>query len=255
MVVIVRLGTAATHSTALRLIVALADVVVLGLFACLTVLLVAAVQDGRQPGSAMTLFRSACRALWSLLLCGVVAGLAFVVLGSISSIVVVLALSAIASSALGGHFTGSGSGSGLIVGLVVLLVVPIAAIVAELLLFAIWSVLVPVAVLERPGGLRAFKRSRELVRGHGVQVLVLFFALALPIALGGAVINGAVDGASTVATIAAKILLATLIAPIPVLATTVLYFELLSPTRTPAPPTRACLDPTGVGPTLSPPLE
>jgi hypothetical protein len=40
-------------------------------------------------------------------------------------------------------------------------------------LLIVWSVAIPVVVLERPGGLRALTRSSDLVRGHRWKVLVL----------------------------------------------------------------------------------
>jgi hypothetical protein len=43
-------------------------------------------------------------------------------------------------------------------------------IVPGLILLTIWSVAAPVLVIERPGVLRAFGRSRELVRGYGWPV-------------------------------------------------------------------------------------
>jgi hypothetical protein len=42
------------------------------------------------------------------------------------------------------------------------LVLPVVVLVPELFLCTIWSVFVAVAVLERPGGLGALGRSREL---------------------------------------------------------------------------------------------
>src|SRR5258707_3650383 len=52
-------------------------------------------------------------------------------------------------------------------------------IVPGLILLTIWSVAVPAVVIERPPGLAALGRSRELVRGNGWQgfggILVLDF--------------------------------------------------------------------------------
>ena len=49
------------------------------------------------------------------------------------------------------------AGIGIVIGFVLI-------IVPGLILLTIWSVAAPVVVLERPGGLRALRRSRELVQ-------------------------------------------------------------------------------------------
>ena len=102
----------------------------------------------------------------------------------------------------------------------VLLVIP------GLILLVIWSVVAPVTVLERPGVLAAFGRSRELVRGNGwnvfaviilvgVAVIVISLAAGLVAAslgsVGGALIQWAVTAA---------------VAPVSALAASVLYFAL-----------------------------
>jgi len=51
-------------------------------------------------------------------------------------------------------------------------------------------------------------------------------ALAIPLALAAAVVDAASGSASSVPGLAARVLVAALIAPIPVIAATVLYFEL-----------------------------
>jgi hypothetical protein len=118
-------------------------------------------------------------------------------------------------------------------------------IIPGLILLTLWSVVAPVTVLERPGILAAFGRSRELVRGNGwpvfgvivlVYVVVLAISLAAGIAstplgfLGRALINWAV----TVA-----------IAPVPALSASVLYFALRPGTPSPATTT---FGPTTVAP-------
>ncbi len=63
------------------------------------------------------------------------------------------------------------AGVGVVIGFILL-------IIPGLILLTIWAVSAPVVVLERPPGLKALGRSRELVRGNGWQVfgviLVLF---------------------------------------------------------------------------------
>jgi len=56
---------------------------------------------------------------------------------------------------------------------ILLLVVP------SLYLATIWAVLLPVVVVERPGVLNAFGRSRQLVRGNGWKVFATLLLLGL----------------------------------------------------------------------------
>ena len=73
------------------------------------------------------------------------------------------------------------AGLGILVGLV-LIVVP------GLILLTLWSVAAPVVVLERPGGLRALGRSRELVRGNGWNVFgVILVTVILVVVLSGVI--------------------------------------------------------------------
>jgi hypothetical protein len=89
-------------------------------------------------------------------------------------------------------------------------------------------VAVPVVVLERPPGLRALGRSRELVRGNGWQtfgvILILYFlVLVVSVAL-----QAAGNSAGTGVGIVVSVVVGVLTAPLPALALSVLYFELLS---------------------------
>jgi hypothetical protein len=99
-------------------------------------------------------------------------------------------------------------------------------IVPGLILLVIWSVVAPVTVLERPGILAAFGRSRELVRGNGwavfgviatvgVTVLVISFAVDLASAslgsVGRALVQWVVDA---------------FILPVSALSASVIYFAL-----------------------------
>jgi hypothetical protein len=102
----------------------------------------------------------------------------------------------------------------------------ILVIIPGLILLTIWSVVAPVTVLEHPGVFAAFGRSRALVRGHGwdvfgvivliyltvVVVSVLAGLIAAPLGAGG---RALVEWAVTV-----------LIAPVPALGASVLYFAL-----------------------------
>jgi hypothetical protein len=93
-------------------------------------------------------------------------------------------------------------------------------------LLAVWSVAVPVVVIERPGGLRALGRSSDLVRGHRwrVLVVVVLFWVTLGACSRALGLAGRVAGHGP--GLAAQLIVATLIAPIPLLGATALYFEL-----------------------------
>jgi len=102
----------------------------------------------------------------------------------------------------------------------VLLVVP------GLILVTIWAVFAPVVVLERPDGLGALGRSRELVRGNGWQVFaVVFFMFVLVGVLGGGLTVAAGLIGSGVGLVV-RLLVSVLISPLASLAAAVLYFEL-----------------------------
>jgi len=195
----------------------LVDLVLIGLFVCVVVLIAADVYDGGAPRDAVQLLRAACSALGPLLLVGVLAVLAITLLTSVASTILFVII--------GGMVLSAGVGVlGLAIGL---LLVPVLMLIPELFLITIWSVLAAVAVLERPGGLRAFARSRKLVRGNGWRVLALIIVLPLPLALATGELDRATRLAgATPATAAGLLVIAALITPIPALASTVLYFEL-----------------------------
>ena len=108
----------------------------------------------------------------------------------------------------------------------------IAIIVPGLILITVWSVIAPVVVLERPPGLRALKRSRELVRGNGWPVFGVILVLVVGVNVLADVIELIGDSAGTGAGIVVTVVVQILTAPLAALAASVLYFELLS--RAPA---------------------
>jgi uncharacterized membrane protein len=111
------------------------------------------------------------------------------------------------------------AGVGILIGFL-LIVVP------GLILLTIWSVAAPVVVLERPGGLRALGRSRELVRGNGWNVFAVILVLViLLVILAGALEIGAV-AVSTAVGVVVTVVVGILLTPISSLAAAVLYFEL-----------------------------
>ncbi len=93
-------------------------------------------------------------------------------------------------------------------------------------LLTIWSVTAPVVVLERPGRLRALRRSRTLVRGNRWRVFGVIALLAIPLGIASHALELVGSAAGHGPALAAKMLVAILVAPIPLLAATALYFEL-----------------------------
>lgn len=102
----------------------------------------------------------------------------------------------------------------------VLLVIP------GLFLVTIWAVFAPVIVLERPPGLGALGRSRELVRGNGWQVFGVIFVLFFLVAVVSGVVEYAAESAGTGAGIVVRVVIGVLTAPLSALAASVLYFDL-----------------------------
>ena len=114
-------------------------------------------------------------------------------------------------------------------------------IIPGLILITIWSVVIPVVVLEKPGVFASFGRSRELVRGHGWQVfgtLLLTWLIAVGIALVAGLI-AAVAGAGDAVVAVVNWLVTALTMPLVALVSSVLYFRLLAikgePTATQSP--------------------
>jgi hypothetical protein len=211
-------------SPELAIVAVIVNLVVIGLFVAVVVLVVADVYDSGSRRGARELLAGALAALGPLLLVGLLAGLLLTFLSAIATIILSILIASVVLNAGVGVL-------GLIVGL---LLVPVLVFVPELFLITIWSVLAAVAVLERPGGLRAFGRSRELVRGNGWRVLALILVLAFPLALAAGEIERIATTAGSAPATAIQLLVATLIAPIPAIIATILYFELRRGEPTPA---------------------
>jgi hypothetical protein len=99
-------------------------------------------------------------------------------------------------------------------------------IVPGLILFTIWSVAAPVVVLERPPGLRALGRSRELVRGNGWQVFGVILILDILVLVASGALELAAESAGTGAGLVVRVIVGVLTAPLAALASAVLYFQL-----------------------------
>jgi hypothetical protein len=111
------------------------------------------------------------------------------------------------------------AGVGILIGFI-LIVIP------GLILATMWSVAAPVVVLERPGGLRALRRSRELVHGNGWNVFAVILLLVILVGIVGSGIELAGDAAGTGVGLVVRVVVGILTAPISALAAAVLYFEL-----------------------------
>jgi hypothetical protein len=114
-----------------------------------------------------------------------------------------------------GIVAGVGTGIGF-----VLLIIP------GLILLTIWSVAAPVVVLERPGGLRALGRSRELVRGNGWRVFAVIFVLFVLVGVISLVVELAFSFSSAVVSALVASVVTIFTAPIQALGAAVLYFAL-----------------------------
>jgi hypothetical protein len=121
------------------------------------------------------------------------------------------------------------TGIGILVGFI-LIVIP------GLILATLWSVAAPVVVLERPGGLRALGRSRELVRGNGWNVFAVILLLVILVGLVGSGIELAADAAGTGVGLVVRVVVGILTAPISALAAAVLYFDLRAAHQSATPP-------------------
>jgi hypothetical protein len=109
-------------------------------------------------------------------------------------------------------------------------------LVPGLILLTLWFVAAPVIVLERPPGLRALGRSRELVRGNAWQVFGVILVLYILVALVSAAIELAADSAGTGVGIVVTVVIGVLSAPLAALAAAVVYFELRAASSGGSPP-------------------
>jgi hypothetical protein len=111
------------------------------------------------------------------------------------------------------------AGIGIVLGFILI-------IVPGLFLMTIWSVVIPVVVLERNGVLSAFGRSQALVKGYGWQVfgvIVVVILLSIVISIVVALVTKNMgDGGRTLISLILNILTA----PLQALLVSVLYFGL-----------------------------
>jgi hypothetical protein len=123
-------------------------------------------------------------------------------------------------------------------------------IVPGLYLLTIWSVLIPVIVLEGRGVMEAFGRSRELVRGNGWNVFGVI-VLSILILIGAAIVLSLLlfwlEG--WFGAFVRSVISNTITAPFVALALTLLYYRLLELKEAPAPAPA----PAGAEPAAEPP--
>lgn len=100
-------------------------------------------------------------------------------------------------------------------------------IVPGLIALTVWAVVAPVVVLERPQGLKAMRRSRQLVAGNGWPVFGVILVLNVAVAVVAAALELGAESAGTGAGIIVRVVLGVLTAPLSALGAAVLYFELL----------------------------
>jgi hypothetical protein len=96
-------------------------------------------------------------------------------------------------------------------------------VIPGLILLTMWSVAAPVIVLERPPGLGALGRSRQLVRGNAWRVFGVILVFDVLVAIVASGIDLGADAAGTGVGIVVSVVIGVLRAP---LAAAVVYFEL-----------------------------
>jgi ABC-type multidrug transport system fused ATPase/permease subunit len=99
-------------------------------------------------------------------------------------------------------------------------------IIPGLILVVIWSVVAPVTVLERPGILAAFGRSRELVRGNGWNVFIVIVIVFLAVAVISIAAGLAASSLGSVGRAFVQWAVNAALAPVTALSASVLYFAL-----------------------------
>ena len=111
------------------------------------------------------------------------------------------------------------AGVGVVLGLILFLV-------PGLILFTFWFVAAPVVVLERPEGLLALGRSRQLVKGNGWPVFGVIAVLFVAVGVAAELIIIAAAAVGSAAALVVSVVLGVLTAPLAALPAAVLYFEL-----------------------------
>lgn len=192
-------------------------VLALALFTGMIVKLVADVQDGRRDTDVARLLQAVRPVLGRLILVGL--AIVFVV-----GLLLTVGVVSVFALAIGSGLHGESAASTIVGAAVGVLFFLIPA----LYLSTVWSVAIPVVVLESPGGLLALGRSRALVRGNGWRVFVVNLLLVILLSVAGAAVGLLAYSASAGLGLVVTVVVGVLAAPISALAEAVLYFELLA---------------------------
>jgi hypothetical protein len=137
------------------------------------------------------------------------------------------------------------AGLGIVIGFILI-------IIPGLILLTVWSVAAPVVVIERPPGIGALRRSRELVRGNGWPTFGVIFVLGVAVSIVAGIIEIVGESAGTGVGIVVRVIVGVLTAPLSALAASVLYFELLRLSGAPRPPASTGGDPLRTNSPASP---
>jgi hypothetical protein len=214
----------AKHSGVLALLILLAILFAVTLFTGVVVQIVADARNGRSVVSLRAALRAVRPVLASLLLVGVVAGIAITLLSFVGPLIT---LSLLVGAALGGggHLAYGFAHLGGI--LVIGLAANVFLVLAVCYLILSWSIAAPVVVLERPHGLGALARSRALVRYNRWRIFGTLLLFGIPLGVVGRLVEMGGVSAGKVPAVASEILVTTLILPVPLIVVAVIYFELL----------------------------
>ncbi len=183
----------------LERLAALISLAAMLVFAGMVVGLVADLRHGRRHSSAGQLLRAVGPAFWPLFGTTLLAALAILAVISLCALAFAFAL---------------------VLGLM-------AALIPCIVLLTFWCLLVPVAVIERPGVFKTLPRSRSLVRGNAWRVFSVMLALDVVPILAGLLLLTIAFTVGTGLGLVVWVIVGILAVPLPALASAVLYFELL----------------------------
>jgi hypothetical protein len=159
-------------SPVVGLVALIAVLALVMLFTGVVVRLAADVIEVGRARSTEQLVRAVMPVLGQLMLVGFVAGL---VLGTLLSALSFIALALTVGVILSVHVSVGSVVAGVVIGTILFLA-------PGVFLMTVWSVVVPVVVLECLGGLRALGRSRMLVRGNRWRVAGIIVVLTIILA-------------------------------------------------------------------------
>lgn len=216
----------ARHSRVLALLLLLVILLAVTVFTGVVVQIVADARDGRSVVSLRAALCTVRPVLASLLLVGVVAGIAIILLSFVGPLVTLSLLIGVVLGGRGSVTYGFAHLGGI---LLIGLAVNVFLVLAVCYLILSWSIAAPVVVLERPSGLGALARSRALVRNNRWRIFGTLLLLGIPLGVVGRLVEIGGVLAGKVPAVASEILVTTLISPVPLIVVAVIYFELARP--------------------------